>query len=198
MSAKPFSQACENNKQPILERIAPLYPAQQTVLEIGSGTGQHACYFAQQLPELLWQPSDRAEQLPGMQLWLDAAQLPNILPPLVLDVAQTPWPVRGIAGLFTANTLHIMAWTEIVVLFQQLQHCLLSGGYCCIYGPFNYGGSYTSPSNAHFDQWLQQRNPLSAIRDVEKISDLAQQADMTLVQDYAMPANNRLLVWQKR
>lgn len=197
MTTKPFSQACENNKQPILEQLRNLFTDKLTVLEIGSGTGQHACYFAEKLPHILWQPSDKPENLPGIQQWLKASGLLNILPPIRLDVTDEYWPVERIEGLFTANTLHIMAWPEIEFFFGRLKSLLVKNALCCIYGPFNYGGSYTSESNAKFDQWLHERNPLSAIRDVEAVICLANAADMELLNDIAMPSNNRLLVLRK-
>jgi hypothetical protein len=198
MLTKPYSQACANNRQPILGCLQTVFTVPQTILEIGSGSGQHACYFAQHLPHLTWQPSDRSENLPGIQLWLDEVQLNNILPPIALDVVNQPWPMTALEGVFTANTLHIMAWPEVIGLFKQLQRYLLPGAYCYIYGPFNYGGQYTSASNAQFDQWLKSRDPLSAIRDFEAVVNLAQQAEMTLVNDFTMPANNRSLVFVKR
>ncbi len=197
MTTKPFSQACENNKHPILEQLRKLFTDKRTILEIGSGTGQHACFFAEQLPQILWQPSDRPENLPGIQLWLNEAGLTNILPPIRLDVTDEFWPVELIEGLFTANTLHIMAWSEIETLFGRLKPLLVHNALCCIYGPFNYGGTYTSDSNAKFDQWLHERNPLSGIRDMEAVLSLAHIADMELFDDFTMPSNNRLLVLRK-
>lgn len=198
MQTKPYSQACANNQQPILDYLQTVFTVSQTILEIGSGTGQHACYFARHLPHLTWQPSDRSENLPGIQLWLDEAQLSNLLSPIALDVANEPWPMTELEGVFTANTLHIMAWPEVICLFAQLQRYLMPGAYCYIYGPFNYGGQYTSASNAQFDQWLKSRDPLSGIRDFEAVVALAEQAGMALVNDFAMPANNRSLVFVKR
>lgn len=197
MTHKPFSQACENNKQPILEVIRNILTEPATVLEIGSGTGQHACYFAGQLPHITWQPSDRPENLPGIRQWLDEAQLSNILQPIELDVTAIHWPISGINALFTANTLHIMAWQEIESFFNQLKTLLIQQAYCCIYGPFNYAGNYTSESNANFDQWLRARNPLSGVRDFEAVIRLANAANLELVSDFAMPANNRLLILRK-
>lgn len=195
--SKPFSQACENNKDPILEVIKEVFTSPQTVLEIGSGTGQHAIYFAEQLPHLQWQTSDRLENHQGIQSWLEEASLPNVHPPLPLDVTQQPWPVEQIDALFTANTLHIMGWEEVMIFFERLGEYLSQDAFACIYGPFNYNGEYTSESNARFDQWLKQQNPKSAIRHKEDVEKLAIKNGINLVKDIAMPANNRLLVWQK-
>lgn len=167
------------------------------VLEIGSGTGQHAVYFAQRLPHLSWQPSDVAAHLPGIQLWLSEARLANLKAPLALDVLDKDWPVAGIEAVFTANTLHIMGKPEVERLFVKLAEILPHNGKFCCYGPFNYGGQFTSQSNARFNDWLYQQNPKSAIRDFEWIASLAHAAGLQLVEDHAMPANNRLLEWQR-
>ena len=197
MINKPFSQACENNKDPILQVLDRVFSNTRMVIEIGSGTGQHACYFAQKLPHIIWQPTDKQENLSGIRQWIADAQLQNLRNPVALDVTNHPWPVRKMDAIFTANTLHIMTWSDVEVLFHRLQEYLLKDSLLCIYGPFNYNGSYTSDSNAQFDLWLKQRNPLSAIRDFEAVETLASKADIQLLEDIAMPANNRLLVWQK-
>jgi Protein of unknown function (DUF938) len=196
MLTKPFSQSCENNKAPILAVIRDIFIQPVTVWEIGSGTGQHGCYFAGELPHLVWQPTDVAENLPGIKAWQDEAQLANFNQPLALDVTQPLWPCNGIDALFTANTLHIMSWQQVEILFGRLQSCLNPLATVCIYGPFNYGGKYTSDSNANFDQWLKNRDPLSGIRDFEAVLALAENVGLRLLQDNAMPANNRLLVLQ--
>ncbi|MFA5983564.1 MAG: DUF938 domain-containing protein [Methylococcaceae bacterium] len=196
--SKPFSQACENNKPPILQIIKDIFTEAITVWEIGSGTGQHACHFAAELPHLTWQPTDRTENLAGIQLWLDETPINNIKPPLCLDVADPVWPCQHIEALFTANTLHIMSWQHVEVLFARLAAYLTINAPVCLYGPFNYQGRYTSDSNANFDQWLKNRDPLSGIRDFEAINALAEQAGLSLLADHPMPANNRLLVYIKR
>lgn len=194
---KPFSQACENNKAPILEVIKEVFVEPLTVLEVGSGTGQHAVFFGEQLPHLQWQTSDRLENHQGIHAWLEEASLPNVLPPLPLDVTQQPWPVDQIEALFTANTLHIMGWEEVMTFFNRLGEYLAQDAWLCTYGPFNYNGEYTSDSNARFDQWLKQQNPKSAIRHREDVEKLALKNGIHLVRDVTMPANNRLLIWQK-
>ncbi len=194
---KPFSQACENNKQAILEVIQTVFDQTMTVWEIGSGTGQHACYFAEQLPHITWQPTDRAEAIAGIAAWRESAGLANLLPPQELDVNAAIWPCQAIAGLFTANTLHIMSWLEVTVFFARLADYLSLAAPVCIYGPFNYYGQYTSVSNADFDGFLKSRNPLSGIRDFEAVIALAADSGLDLQKDVAMPANNRLLVFKK-
>ena len=198
MLNKPFSQACENNKIPILAVIREAFSQPVTVWEIGSGTGQHACYFAGELPHLIWQPTDLAENHPGINAWRDETQLPNLNPPVILDVTSPTWPCDGMDVVFTANTLHIMSWHNVEVLFERFNIYLNSLATVCIYGPFNYNDNYTSDSNAHFDQWLKNRDPLSGIRDFEAVIALAENAGLSLLKDNAMPANNRLLVFKKQ
>ncbi len=194
---KPYSQACENNKAPILEVIREVFSQPVTVWEIGSGTGQHACYFASELPHLIWQATDVAENLPGINAWRDEAELANLNPPLVLDVTSPVWPCDGMDAVFTANTLHIMSWQQVEILFERFRTYLNPLAQVCIYGPFNYAGDYTSESNAYFDQSLKSRDPLSGIRDFGAVMVLAERAGLKLLKDNPMPANNRLLVLEK-
>ncbi|MCQ8104818.1 class I SAM-dependent methyltransferase [Methylomonas sp. SURF-2] len=195
---KPFSQACENNKQAILDILKQVFDKPATVWEIGSGTGQHACHFAQHLPHLTWQPTDRAGNIAGIRLWLGEAGLSNLQAPLMLDVADADWPCDSVDALFTANTLHIMSLREVELLFERLARYLALDARVCIYGPFNYRGGYTSDSNARFDQWLKQQNPHSCIKHFERIRGLASAIGLELLADHAMPANNRLLVFQRQ
>jgi cyclopropane fatty-acyl-phospholipid synthase-like methyltransferase len=196
---KPYSEACEQNKYPILNVLEKALAEARTLLEIGSGTGQHAVFFAHQLPHVTWQPSDCGDYLAGIQLWLDEAKLPNIAPLLELDVSVAGhWPDRQYDAVFSANTTHIMSWSEVEMMFTGIGRILRDGGLFCLYGPFNYHGEYTSESNARFDGWLKQRDPLSGVRDVDDLHPLAAQHGLQPVQDYAMPANNRTLVWRKQ
>lgn len=194
---KPFSQACENNKGPILSILQSAFAEVKNVLEVGSGTGQHAVYFAKHMPHLGWQPTDLAENLLGVELWLDEAKLGNISSPKVLDVSVQPWAVEPVDAIFSANTLHIMGKPEVVRFFGGVGDVLLAGGRLCVYGPFNYEGRFTSESNARFNEWLYRQNPNSAIRDFEWVNELALDIGLELVEDHAMPANNRLLEWQR-
>ena len=198
MSEKPFSQACENNQQAIFAVLERVFAKAQHVLEIGSGTGQHAAYFAPRLPHLIWQTSDQAEYHPGINAWLDASSAENLHRPLLLNVDMPQWPIATVDAVFSANTCHIMSWGSVVTMFQQLVNVLSAGGTLAIYGPFNYGGQFTLPSNANFDQWLKQRGAQQGIRDFEAVDKLASEAGMRLLEDNAMPANNRLLVWRKQ
>ncbi len=166
------------------------------MLEIGSGTGQHAVHFAAAMPWLQWQCTDREENLPGIRLWLDEAALSNTPPPVVLDVSGA-WPAGHYDAVFSANTLHIMGWDEVEQLFGHLAAVTAEGARLAIYGPFNYGGQYTSQSNAAFDQWLQARGMHMRIRDAEAVDALAEVAGFDLIDDVTMPANNRLRIWQR-
>ena len=195
---KPFSQACENNKRPILQQIEQIFTAPMTVWEIDSGTGQHGCFFAQNLPHTIWQPTDLLENLAGISQWVKQSSLTNINAPLALDVREKGWPETGIEGIFTANTLHIMSWEVVSEFFEKLNVNLKVGAAVVIYGPFNFNNQYSSESNARFDQWLKLRNPRSGIRHFEDIVSLAANAGMVLMKKVSMPANNQLLVFQKQ
>lgn len=198
---KPFSPSCERNREPILAALREHFADRTRVLEIGSGTGQHAVHFAAAMPHLQWQCSDRAEALPGMRLWLDEAALPNTPSPLMLDVninvgGAWPAPAGQFDAVFSANTLHIMSWPEVERMFAQLPGVLAPQAMLAIYGPFNYAGRFTSDSNAKFDGWLKQSASHRGIRDFEAVNDMAVGIGLRLVDDREMPANNRLLVWQ--
>ena len=185
---KKYSEACERNRAPILEVLKRAFANSRHVLEVGSGTGQHAAYFAPQLPHLVWQASDVAENLPDIREWVSDP------PPNELD-ADKAWPKVEADAVFSANTCHIMSWPQVERLFAGIGR--LRPQVFALYGPFNYDGRHTSESNARFDAMLRGRDPLSGIRDFEGISALAEAAGLMLAQDNAMPANNRLLVFQK-
>ena len=193
---KPFAPAAERNREPILELLRRHFADCHRVLEIGSGTGQHAVHVAAAMPQLVWQCADRAPYLPGIRLWLDEAALPNTPPPVMLDVRDT-WPTARFDAVFSANTLHIMSAAEVETLFARLPGVLEAHAVLAIYGPFRYGGAHTSASNAAFDASLRARDPASGIRDFETIDALAAGIGLRLIEDRAMPANNRGLVWRR-
>jgi cyclopropane fatty-acyl-phospholipid synthase-like methyltransferase len=193
---KPYAPACERNREPILAVLRECFADRRDVLEVGSGTGQHAVHFAAAMPWLSWQCSDRAEHLPGIRLWLDEAGLPNTPAPIELDVSGA-WARRRFDAVFSANTLHIMGWPEVQQFFEGVDAVLATDGVLAAYGPFNYGGEYTSDSNREFDAWLKARDPRSGIRDFEAVDALAREIGLTLMDDVAMPANNRTLVWRR-
>ncbi len=195
---RPFSEACERNREPILGVLRAAFADCRSVLEIGSGTGQHAVYFAEHLPHLTWQASDIAEVHAGMNAWIEAAQLDNLPAPLALDVGRpSGWPGVQFDAVFTANTLHIVSWPHVESMFAAIGKVLAPGGVLAVYGPFNYGGRYTSDSNARFDAWLKARDPAGGIRDFENVDALARSHGCILQHDISMPANNRALVWRR-
>ena len=198
MIDKPFSSACERNRNPILAVLRAHFSDRRHVLEIGSGTGQHAVHFAAAMPQLIWQTSDRAENLPGLQRWLNEAALPNTPAPLAVDVTADAWPGDSFDAVFSANTLHIMSWAAVEAMFAALPSVTTAAAKLVIYGPFNYGGKYTSASNAEFDASLKAGASHMGIRDFEAVDALAHAAGFALIDDVAMPANNRILVWQRR
>ena len=189
------SEACERNKGPILSILASAFANAHKVLEIGSGTGQHAVHFAAHLPHLLWQPSDTGTYLTGLRERIAGEGTPNLLPALELDVRDQPWQVDCVDAIFTANTLHIMGWAAVQDLFRGVG--AVAPALLCIYGPFRYGGKYTSASNADFDRYLRTRDPESGIRNFEEVNTLSEEQGLHLLADYAMPANNQLLIWHK-
>ena len=197
LADKPFSPACERNREPIAGVIEPLFADVNSVLEIGSGTGQHAVYFAARMPHLVWQTSDLPRNHHGICQWLDEAALPNVLAPVSLDVDDARWPVQRVDAVFTANTLHIAGWSSVRNMFAGVSRLLDKDGLFCVYGPFRYGARHTSESNARFDASLRSQDPLSGIREIGAVVDLAQGYSLVIAADHAMPANNRLLVFGK-
>jgi len=193
---KPHAPACERNREPILQVLRRHLIGTTRVLEIGSGTGQHAVYFAAAMPKLTWQTSDVPANLPGIRAWLDEARLANLPAPLVFDV-NSDGPRETYDTVFSANTLHIMSWQEVVRLFERLGTVLEERATLVVYGPFNYGGRFTSDSNAAFDAQLKARSASMGIRDFESVDALARGIGLTLIEDCAMPANNRTLVWRR-
>ena len=194
---KPFSGASERNREPILAVLREHFAHTRSVLEVGSGTGQHAVYFAHGLPHLSWQASDRAENLPGIRQWLRDASLPNTPEPIELDV-NGGWPSATFDAVFTANTLHIMGWSEVERFFEMLPQVLNPGALLSVYGPFNRGGAFTSPSNASFDADLKRTDPKRGIRDLEAVDQLGRRAGLALIDDRALPANNACVTWRSR
>ena len=206
MNALPFSQACENNQAPILAVLQTALADRSHLLEVGSGTGQHSVFMAPRLPHLVWQTSELPEHHTGIRAWHAAHPAPNLRAPITVDLRSRDWPQvsdgsEGNEGpfdaVFTSNTAHIMAWPLVQRLFALLGQHLPPGGVFAVYGPFNYGGSFTSDSNRNFDAWLRQRDVQCGIRDFEAMVETAQANGLQLQADHAMPANNRLLVFRK-
>jgi SAM-dependent methyltransferase len=193
----PFSAACERNKDPILEILRACLAGRAQVLEIGSGTGQHAVHFARALDHLTWHPTEQLAYLPDLAERVKLEGPHNLRAPTLLDVRQAVWPVRSADAIFTANTLHIMSWPEVEALFRGVGGVLAPGGVLCVYGPFRYASRYTSDSNRDFDRMLQERDPRSGLRDIQEITPLAEEYGLHLDADHDLPANNRLLIFTK-
>lgn len=193
----PFSQACENNKAPILQHLTTLLEDRSRLLEVGGGTGQHAVFFAESLTHLHWQSTDIPSNVDSLNLRIAQAAMPNLPLASALDVNDTQWNVGKFDAVFTANSIHIMSAASVERFFSTLPNHLESGALLIIYGPFRYAGEFTTESNERFDGWLKARDPLSGVRDFEWVDELAQQAGLKLKADHSMPANNQLLVWDK-
>jgi len=194
---KPYAESCEQNRDPILDVLREAFADRSYVLEVGSGTGQHAVYFGAHLPHLRWQTGDVPHAHAGIRMWLEEAALPNVLPPIAVDVNRTDWHSGRYDAVFSANTLHIMSWAEVECCLDGIGRVLEPDGVLAIYGPFNYNGAYTSESNARFDAWLKARDPDSGVRDFEAVDGLARRQGLVLQRDVAMPANNRTLIWRR-
>jgi cyclopropane fatty-acyl-phospholipid synthase-like methyltransferase len=198
MSTLPDAPATGRNRDPILEVLREHFRDRTRVLEVGSGTGQHAVHFAAHLPHVTWQTSDLPANHAGIRAWIDAAGLANVLPPLALDAGRADsWPDARFDAVFTANTFHIMGWPEVEAFFAQLPRVLADGATLVAYGPFNVDGKYTSPSNETFDANLRAQDPRRGLRDIADVRRLAAQAGLDFVADIGMPANNRCLVWRR-
>lgn len=193
----PFSQASENNKTAILDVFSRHLGDKDSVLELAGGTGQHAVFFAGLFTYLNWQSSDIPSNVASLNLRISAAELENLPPAIALDVNDKPWACASYDAIFTANSLHIMSADSVESLFSEVSKHITEGGLLCIYGPFKYGGEFTTESNANFDLWLKERDPRSGVRDFEWVNGLAQDAGLKLLEDNAMPANNQMLIWQK-
>jgi cyclopropane fatty-acyl-phospholipid synthase-like methyltransferase len=194
---KQYAQSCEENQQFIYEAISPFLSDSKRLLEIGSGTGQHAVYMATRIPHLFWQTSDRAENHASITAWIRESGLDNLGLPYQLDVRRDPWPEQTFDAVFSANTLHIMHWNDVQSMFSKLVKVLKLHGLVMIYGPFNYQGKYSSASNQRFDTWLKQRDPASGIRDIADLNQLAENAGLQHCRDLEMPVNNRIMIWEK-
>ncbi|WP_321340940.1 DUF938 domain-containing protein [Breoghania sp.] len=196
-SHPPFSPAAENNKGPIGEVLSIEFADVKSVMEIASGTGQHAVHLASLLPHLSWQPSDLAENLPGLALRHEQEAPANLREPMLLDIAELPWPVEPVDAVYAANCLHIVSWPLVEAFFEGAGGATNETGMIAVYGPFRYGGDFTTQSNADFDAFLRARDPAAGIRDFEAVNELAEAQGFRLAHDYDMPANNQLLIWRR-
>ncbi len=194
---KPFSDACERNKAPILIVLRQEFASVKNVLEVGSGTGQHAVYFGEHLNHLTWHTSDLEDNHDGIMQWLDENKLDNVRSPATLDVGNSGWPGDQFDAVFSANTAHIMSWPEVELMFDGIGHVLRPQGMFCLYGPFNEGGEFTSESNRSFDELLKARDVAMGLRDIDDLVDLGHRSDLTLERKHPMPMNNQILVFKK-
>ncbi len=193
----PFSQASENNKTAILEVLTRHLGDKDSLLEIAGGTGQHAVFFASLFTYLAWQSSDIPSNVDSLNRRIVLAELENLPAAISVDVNDSPWNCDSYDVIFTANSLHIMSAGSVENLFGEVANHINARGLLCVYGPFKYGGEFTTESNANFDLWLKERDPVSGVRDFEWVNVLAESAGLRLLEDNAMPANNQLLIWEK-
>lgn len=194
---KQFSPSCERNQAHILGVLQDVLPKAGTVLEIGSGTGQHAVYFATHLPQLQWQPTDLSENFPSIRAWAAEAGLSNLRGPLELDLLAPTRQTIPADALVCINAIHIVAWPGVENLFAYARRVLPKDGVLYVYGPYRYADRPLEPSNESFDQWLKARDPASGVRDFDAVDALARQNDFRLAGDQSMPANNRSIWWIK-
>lgn len=197
MAERPFSEACERNKDPILRHLRELLTEPGDLLEIGSGTGQHAVHFAAGLPHLIWHASDRPPHHAGIQAWMDWAALPNLKGPHTLDVSDSVWPLTEVDAAYSANTAHIMHWWQVEAMFAGLGRRLRDGAPFCLYGPFSRGGRHNSDSNVRFDASLRKQDPGMGIRDLDDLENLGRAKGLMLKEEWRLPANNRLLLFRR-
>ena len=192
-----YSQAAENNKAPIADVMGKHLPPDASVLEIGSGAGQHALHMSHTFPGITWLPSERKAVVPILMANLALYESNNIQPPLVLDLADFTWSGDPVDAVYAANVMHIVSDSLGKRLVQLAADALRSSGLLMLYGPYKYNGQFTTESNAAFDQWLKDRDPASGVRDFEAVLATAQCSGLTLAQDYAMPANNQMLIFER-
>ncbi len=196
---KPIAESCLRNQQPIADVLTKLFADSRHVLEIGSGTGQHAVYCAERLPHLIWQPTELAENLEGIEAWIHDSGLANVRTPIELDAHKGDWSFSEIYdAAFTANTVHYVGWSIVDAMFRGLSQYLAEGAVLAIYGAFNRNGRYTSEGNQGLDQWLRQRDPDSGLKDIEEVRELAESHGLVFDEEIAMPANNLILVFTRQ
>ncbi|HNP64690.1 MAG TPA: DUF938 domain-containing protein [Woeseiaceae bacterium] len=197
MTNKPFSEYAQRNSPAILEVLRDEFSGASRVLEIGSGTGQHAVHFAAALTHLQWQTSDLDENSDGINAWVQSSGLSNLMPPLSLDVRTARLPGESYDAAFSANTSHIMSLESVESMFSLIGHVLGHDAVFCLYGPFRQAGAFNSPSNARFHDTLRARDPAMGVRDIEILDEFGVNNGLVRRRLYAMPANNHIAVWVK-
>ncbi|WP_054932538.1 DUF938 domain-containing protein [Paraburkholderia caribensis] len=199
LNLRQHAPSAERNREPILAVLERVLPATGTVLEIASGTGQHAIHFAAALPDLVWQPSDLdGEARASIAAWTAHSGLTNVRPPLAIDVRDASWGIEAAAAIVCINMIHISPWASAQGLIGGAGRLLGPGGVLFLYGPYRRGGAHTAPTNAAFDDQLQRRNPAWGVRNMEDVVALAEAAGFDADEPIAMPANNFSLVFRKR
>ncbi len=190
--------ATGRNRDPILKQLRRVLPKKGLILEIASGTGQHAAYFASKLKKVRWQPTDfEEEMLASIRAWREDVGASNLLEPLVLDVTK-PWPISRAEAIFNANMIHISPWECTEALLRGSRRALSGGGLLCMYGPFKLGGHHTAPSNESFDESLRARNPLWGVRDLDDVRALAGKYALEHIETVQMPANNVFVIFRRK
>lgn len=191
--------SAERNKGPILDVLKRVLPMRAFVVEIGSGTGQHAIHFAKAMPMITWQPTDfDAEYRESVKQWTAVEKVDNILPPLALDVRQRPWPVAPADAVVSINMVHVAPWSATTALFEGAADIVRPGGIVFLYGPYTRGGVHTAPSNAQFDASLRAHDPKWGIRDVDDVTNVAERTGFERREIVQMPANNLSLIFDRR
>lgn len=194
-----FAPATERNRGPILELLKRVLPTTGTVLEIASGTGEHAVFFGRNLPHLTWQPSDLdGAARASIVAWSAEARVSNLAAPLALDASQPNWPIDRADAVIAVNMIHIAPWTATIGLLSGAARILPAGAPLVLYGPYKRGGRHTAPSNEAFDQNLRRQDPAWGVRDLETVIEAADAAGLTLAEIAQMPANNLGVVFHRR
>ncbi|MEC8716497.1 MAG: DUF938 domain-containing protein [Pseudomonadota bacterium] len=193
-----YSPAAEKNKGPILEALRERLPLRAHVLEVGSGSGQHALHFTEALPKVRWQPTERSDGLTALAANLAAVGRATILPPLALELASGPWPAGPFAAVYAANVMHIVSELLGETLLRGAASVLREGGQLLLYGPSKFGGTFTTESTAEFDRWLKAQDPASGVREFEAVARVAETAGLELGDNRAMPSSNQLLCFFRR
>lgn len=190
--------AAARNREPILAVLRHVLPPSGTILEIASGSGEHAVHFARMLPDLLWQPSDPdPDSVASISAWRDEASLPNLLEPIALDATASEWPMDHADAILCINMVHISPWSATEGLMAGAERLLAPGASLVLYGPYRRDGKHTAPSNAAFDADLRARNPAWGVRDVADVAALAEGRGLSLDRLVEMPANNLTLVFRR-
>ena len=198
LDKRSYSPASARNRQPILEVLERVLPSAATVLELASGSGEHAIYFSKNLPHLTWQPSDVDDDgLASVESWVEHEALPNVRKPLRLDVCADDWIDEPVDAIYCCNMIHITPWEMTEALMRGVGKHLKAGGRLVTYGPYRIGDEHTAPSNASFDHSLRSRDARWGVRDFEAVSEEAKKNGLVFVERVAMPANNFILVFRK-